>query len=110
MGPARASCARDVGQVTVGVGMQLMRKAAVGCLALAMLGALALAQPPAKPGVAAVAPGEKEARKKKSLDQLLQQGLDALAAGQYPAAREAFLDVIALDPKQVKAYHGLGLC
>jgi len=66
-----------------------------------------LAQPPvAKPGPAS-APA---ARSKASLEPLLQQGTDALAAEQYQAAREAFFDAIAIDPRNVKAAHGLALC
>lgn len=47
---------------------------------------------------------------KASLEALLQQGSDALAAGQYQAAREAFLDAIAVDPRNAKAHHGAALC
>ena len=63
--------------------MRLVYKAFVGCVLVA---GLAMAQP-AAPAVnkagngsatPAGAPGEKEARKKKSVEQLLQQGLDAL--------------------------------
>jgi tetratricopeptide (TPR) repeat protein len=36
--------------------------------------------------------------------------MDALAAQQYPAARAAFQDAIGIDPRNVKAHHGLALC
>jgi tetratricopeptide (TPR) repeat protein len=67
-------------------------------------------KPPAKPAVAATAAGTSAQRAKASLEPLLQQGMDALAAGQYQPAREAFLDAIAIDPRNVKAHHGLALC
>jgi tetratricopeptide (TPR) repeat protein len=50
------------------------------------------------------------ARSKASLEPLLQQGTDALAAGQYQAAREAFQDAIVIDPRNARAAHGLALC
>jgi tetratricopeptide (TPR) repeat protein len=50
------------------------------------------------------------ANKTKNTDALLQQGIDALSAGQYQAAREAFQDAAALDPRNAKAQHGLALC
>lgn len=50
------------------------------------------------------------ARSKASLEPILQQGADALAAGQLQAARASFLDALAIDPRNAKAYHGLGLC
>lgn len=59
---------------------------------------------PARPTSAPVA------RSKASLEPILQQGADALAAGQAQAARAAFLDAIAIDPRNAKAHHGLGLC
>jgi hypothetical protein len=62
-----------------------------------------------KPAGAAGA-GTAAQRAKASLEPLLQQGMDALAAGQYQPARAAFLDAIAIDPRNVKAHHGLALC
>jgi Tfp pilus assembly protein PilF len=75
----------------------------------------AFAAPPAvgtKPPTAVTAAGAPAGAKnnKASLEALLQQGSDALAAGQYQAAREAFLDVIAIDPRNAKAHHGAALC
>ena len=49
-------------------------------------------------------------RARASLAPLLQQGTDALGAGQIPAAREAFLDALAIDPRNVRALHGAGIC
>jgi len=42
-------------------------------------------------------------------EQLVQQGQDALAAGDYKAAKEAFYDAMLLDRGNAKALHGLGL-
>jgi len=72
--------------------------------ALTGAGAVVHAAPSAKPGVNGAQ------RAKASLEPLLQQGMDALAAEQYPAARAAFQDAIVIDPRNVKAHHGLGLC
>jgi hypothetical protein len=80
------------------------KKAAVGVLIVTMVGGVALAVPTVKPPVNGVQ------RAKASLEPLLQQGADALAAGQYPAARAAFQDAIVIDPRNVKAHHGLALC
>ena len=84
--------------------MLFRKKAAVGVLVLATVGGIASAVPTVKP------PVNGAARAKASLEPLLQQGADALAAGQYPAARAAFQDAIAIDPRNVKAHHGLALC
>lgn len=90
--------------------MRLGRKAMCGWLVCASLGAQAWAQaspamkPPASPTSAPTA------RSKASLEPLLQQGTDALAGGQYQAAREAFQDAIAIDPRNVRATHGLAMC
>jgi tetratricopeptide (TPR) repeat protein len=84
--------------------MLFRTKAAVGALMVATLGSLAGAAPPVKP------PVNRVQRAKASLEPLLQQGADALAAGQYPAARAAFQDAIVIDPRNAKAHHGLALC
>src|SRR4051794_9272776 len=101
--------------------MSLGSKAVTGCLIYGAIATAAFAQipatatkPPAKPAVAAAvgSPGKAGTaaqRAKASLEPLLQQGTDALAAGQYEPAREAFLDAIAIDPRNVKAHHGLAL-
>ncbi|MEZ0264657.1 MAG: tetratricopeptide repeat protein [Phycisphaerae bacterium] len=65
--------------------------------------------PPVKPIAPAGAGGATSTealRVKASLAPLLQQGIEALAAQQYPAAREAFLDALAVDPRNVRALHG----
>jgi tetratricopeptide (TPR) repeat protein len=67
------------------------------------------ATPTPKPATASPN-GANAANKAKNVDALLQQGIDALSAGQYQPAREAFQDVVALDPKNAKAQHGLALC
>jgi tetratricopeptide (TPR) repeat protein len=99
--------------------MLLGSKALTGCLICGSVATAAMAQipataskPPAKPAVATagVAAATSAQRAKASLEPLLQQGTDALAAGQYQPAREAFLDAIAIDPRNVKAHHGLALC
>ena len=70
---------------------------------------------PPTPGVAgggsipgAPAAGGKKADPK-SLEALVKQGRAALAAGEYKAAREAFHDVAAIDPRNVEALHGAGV-
>src|SRR5207302_10860737 len=45
----------------------------------------------------------------KSLEPLLTQGREALAAGEYKAARDAFSDAAAIDQRNVEALHGEGL-
>src|SRR4051812_15709236 len=98
--------------------MLLGSKAVTGCLICGAIATAAIAQipatatkPPAKPAVTATgAAGTSAQRAKASLEPLLQQGTDALAAGQYQPARAAFLDAIAIDPRNVKAHHGLALC
>jgi tetratricopeptide (TPR) repeat protein len=59
---------------------------------------------------AAGAPAATASRAKASLEPLLKQGSEALAAGQIKAAREAFLDAIAIDARNAKGAHGLALC
>jgi Tfp pilus assembly protein PilF len=92
------------------------RKATIWAVGTALLAAspAALAQSravTAKPPVAAGANASSTAANRaKNVDALLQQGIDALSAGQYQAAREAFQDVVALDPRNGKAFHGLALC
>src|SRR5688572_10585674 len=56
------------------------------------------------------APAATASRAKASLEPLLKQGSEALAAGQIKAAREAFLDAIAIDARNARAAHGLALC
>jgi len=73
--------------------------------ALGLSAPLALAQTPPAPPARSAAD-----RAKASLTPLLQQGMDALAAGQIPAAREAFLDALAIDSRNARALHGVGLC
>ena len=45
----------------------------------------------------------------KELDALVQQGTEALAAGDAKVARDAFLDVVQADAKNAKALHGLAI-
>jgi hypothetical protein len=78
------------------------KKAVIGLLFFVSLGAQAV--PTATPG------GTSAQRAKASLEPLLQQGMDAMAAEQYAAARAAFQDAIVIDPRSVKAHHGLALC
>lgn len=94
--------------------MSLGERTRIGCclgaITLAALTAMptvsrAQATPTPKPPAAANA-----ANKAKNVEALLQQGIDALSAGQYQPAREAFQDVVTLDPRNAKAQHGLALC
>jgi hypothetical protein len=92
--------------------MRLGKMSFAGLLLIGGLGGVAVALPPAagvKPAVKAGA-GTSAQRAKASLEPLLQQGMDALAGGQYAPARAAFLDAIVIDPRNVKAHHGLALC
>ena len=75
----------------------------VACAVGTVLGQTA--PPTAKPAAAGAA-----AKAKASLEPLLQQATDALAAGQYGPARATFADALALDPKNVQALHGIGVC
>jgi hypothetical protein len=89
--------------------MQLGRKVVIGWLVFASVG-IVFAQTPSVPKPAGSPASAPTARAKASLEPLIQQGSDALAAGQYQPAREAFLDAIAIDPRNVKATHGLAMC
>ncbi len=95
--------------------MSLRRRRAIGWVLCAGVAAGAptahgQATPPVRPPTAGGAGGAAAAKAKASLEPLLQQGADALAAGQYQAAREAFLDAIHIDPRNAKAHHGVALC
>ncbi len=50
-----------------------------------------------------------KARQERNIAALLTQGMDALAASDFKAARDAFLDVLSLDPNQARALEGAGL-
>ena len=54
-------------------------------------------------------PGGAKKPDPKSLEALLKQGRDALAAGEYKAACDAFHDVAAIDMRNVEALHGQGV-
>jgi tetratricopeptide (TPR) repeat protein len=100
-------------RITRELAMTLGMKAATGwMICAAMAAGVTAGQAPAAPAAPKAAAGAPTTaqRAKASLEPLLQQGTDALAAGQYKAAREAFLDAIAIDPRNVKAHHGLALC
>src|SRR5689334_4478351 len=56
-----------------------------------------------------VAAGGPKKADPKSLEPLLKQGREALAAGEYKAARDAFSDAAAIDQRNVEALHGEGL-
>src|SRR5436190_6164275 len=64
-------------------------------------------------GLNAVAPktttGQRTPGGVKSLEALIKLGSDSILAGDYPAARDAFIDAISIDNRNVKAIHGLGL-
>jgi tetratricopeptide (TPR) repeat protein len=60
---------------------------------------------PARPGVG----GGPKKVDPKTIEALLKQGREALAAGEYKAASDAFHDAAAADPKNVEALHGEGL-
>jgi tetratricopeptide (TPR) repeat protein len=78
--------------------------AALSALLWSLPGSL-LAEPPAVhlPTVAA------KKADPKSLEALLQQGRDTLAAAEYKAARDAFSDAAAIDTRNVEALHGEGV-
>lgn len=44
-----------------------------------------------------------------TIEALVKQGQDALLAADYKAARDAFLDAVGLDARNVRALHGAGL-
>src|SRR5206468_11738720 len=46
---------------------------------------------------------------KKAVDRLIREGEGALAAGDFKAARDSFMDALQLDKKNMLAGHGLGL-
>jgi tetratricopeptide (TPR) repeat protein len=71
--------------------------------------ASSLAEPPAAhpPAAAAAAVGKKA--DPKSLEALLKQGRETLAAAEYKAARDAFSDAAAIETRNVEALHGEGL-
>jgi hypothetical protein len=46
---------------------------------------------------------------KKAVDRLIREGEGALAAGDFKAARDSFMDALQLDKKSALAGHGLGL-
>src|SRR5205085_3950483 len=94
--------------------MWLGERARIGWLAGAIVTA-ALTGAPITYGQAAATPkpvaaAPSAANKAKNVDALLQQGIEALSAGQYQPAREAFQDVVTLDPRNARAHHGLALC
>ena len=91
----------SVGHKSV-IGLWVSACAAVGVVVPQAFGQAAPTGTTAKPASAA--------NKAKSVQALLQQGIDALSAGQYQPAREAFQDVVTLDPRNAKAQHGLALC
>ncbi len=45
----------------------------------------------------------------RSVDALLKQGQDAILAQDYKAARDAFLDAVSLEPRNIRAVHGMAL-
>src|SRR4051812_20812597 len=66
---------------------------------------------PAAPRTPAVSagPSAKKQIDPKTLEALLKQGHDALAAGEYKSARDAFTDATSGADKNADAWHGLGL-
>jgi len=46
---------------------------------------------------------------KKAVDRLIREGEEALAANDFKAARDSFMDALQLDKKSMLAAHGLGL-
>ncbi|HEY7118233.1 MAG TPA: tetratricopeptide repeat protein, partial [Tepidisphaeraceae bacterium] len=93
----------------VTVGWSIGALAAVSAMMSLWWASGARAQGPAA-AAAGKSPANVAANKAKSIDSLLQQGMDALSAGQYQPARESFQDAVALDPRNAKATHGLALC
>ena len=77
----------------------------VGLMVLVCGNVLAAMQAPAARGKTAAKPEEI----KKAVDRLIREGEGALAAGDFKAARDSFMDALQLDKKNMLAGHGLGL-
>jgi tetratricopeptide (TPR) repeat protein len=85
--------------------------ASVGGASLPLLAQNNGGAPSAPPANKSAAPAANGAtRAKASLEPLLKQGGEALAGGQIQAARDAFQDAFAIDPRNARAAHGLALC
>ncbi len=87
--------------------MEISKKAMGWLIVACAIGTVVAQTPPATPKPPA---GAAAAKSKASLEPLLQQATDALAGGQYGPARTSFQDALVLDPKNVQAWHGLGIC
>lgn len=64
--------------------------------------------PPAAGGAATKPVGVDAAKQKRNLDALLLQGIDAMAAEDYKAARDAFFDALSIDPRNGRTLEALG--
>jgi len=84
--------------------MTRRRLAIVTLAALAAGAPLFAGQPAPKP--AAAKPAAPDPR---AVETLLKQGQDALFAQDYKAATAAFIDALSLDPRSLRAVHGLAL-
>jgi tetratricopeptide (TPR) repeat protein len=83
--------------------MELFMNRRIWCLVLTLVfAATAMAQ--IKPRGTA-----KQEDIKKAVDRLIREGEGALAAGEFKAARDSFMDALQLDKKSMLAAHGLGL-
>src|SRR3954471_6783069 len=66
-------------------------------------------RPAAVAGGAKVKTAAKPEEIKKGVDRLIREGEGALAAADFKAARDSFMDALQLDKKNMLAGHGLGL-
>lgn len=57
----------------------------------------------------AVRPGTSRVTVAKNVEALIKAGSDAILAGDYSAARDAFFDAVSIEPRNPRALHGLGL-
>lgn len=88
----------------------MIRPFASRCLiAFTLIGMLAFPLPAAPPVVPPAKPLTKAAGDAKSIATLLKQGQDALLAQDYKAALGSFLDALSLDPRSLRAMHGVAL-
>ena len=77
----------------------------VGLMVLVCGDVSAALQAPAARGKTAAKPEEI----KKAVDRVIREGEGALAAGDFKAARDSFMDALQLEKKNMLAGHGLGL-
>jgi tetratricopeptide (TPR) repeat protein len=91
--------------------MKLRFASATAALLLAGLASAPGQTPPASPPASRPGSALTTAEKaKKTAQVLVVQGADALSLGDYKAARDCFVDVLQVDPRNRKSLEGLGYC